>query len=173
MLKTCIVVIPISSPDKDRARPNGVFPSETCVVVYVCVEPRYIHSECPPRVQSTRYRPMLYTSLMRDEGRKEGRKKQARSNNNKAKQHSTPKAVTFPKLHHYNTHSVEIKKIWLLGCTITLYSLTAIYRCTLYSLTTIYRCTLYSLTTIYRCTLYSQTVIISTLYMYFFKIAYY
>ena len=27
----------------------------------------------------------------------EGRKKQARSNNNKAKQHSTPKAVTFPK----------------------------------------------------------------------------
>ena len=29
--------------------------------------------------------------LMRDE--KEGRKKQARSNNNKAKQHSTPKAV--------------------------------------------------------------------------------
>ena len=33
--------------------------------------------------------------LMRDE--KEGRKKQARSTNNKAKQHSTPKAVTFPK----------------------------------------------------------------------------
>ena len=33
--------------------------------------------------------------LMRDE--KEGRKKQARSNNNKAKQHSTPKAVTCPK----------------------------------------------------------------------------
>ena len=32
--------------------------------------------------------------LMRDE--KEGRKKQARSNNNKAKQYSTPKAVTFP-----------------------------------------------------------------------------
>ena len=31
--------------------------------------------------------------LMRDE--KEGRKKQARSNN-KAKQHNTPKAVTFP-----------------------------------------------------------------------------
>ena len=33
--------------------------------------------------------------LMRDE--KEGMKKQARSTNNKAKQHSTPKAVTFPK----------------------------------------------------------------------------
>ena len=36
--------------------------------------------------------------LMRDE--KEGKKKQARSNkqtNNKAKQHSTPKAVTSPK----------------------------------------------------------------------------
>ena len=36
---------------------------------------------------------------MRDE--KDGRKKQARSNlhvpNNKAKQHSVPKAVTFPK----------------------------------------------------------------------------
>ena len=33
--------------------------------------------------------------LMRDE--REGRKKQARSNRNKAKQHSTPKAVTFSK----------------------------------------------------------------------------
>ena len=36
--------------------------------------------------------------LMRDE--KEGRKKQARSNKyvrNKAKQHNTPKAVTFPE----------------------------------------------------------------------------
>ena len=33
--------------------------------------------------------------LMRDE--KEGRKKQACQTNNKAKQHSTPKTVTFPK----------------------------------------------------------------------------
>ena len=39
----------------------------------------------------------VYMFLMRDE--KEERKKQARSNKqtNKAKQHSTPKAVTFPK----------------------------------------------------------------------------
>ena len=34
--------------------------------------------------------------LMRDERRKEGRSKQDQTNN-KAKQHSTPKAVTFPK----------------------------------------------------------------------------
>ena len=33
--------------------------------------------------------------LMRDE--KEGRKKQARCNKQQGKQHSTPKAVTFPK----------------------------------------------------------------------------
>ena len=34
--------------------------------------------------------------LMRDERRKEGKSKQGQTNN-KAKQHSTPKAVTFPK----------------------------------------------------------------------------
>ena len=34
--------------------------------------------------------------LMRDEGRKEGRSEQGQTNN-KAKQHSTPKAVSFPK----------------------------------------------------------------------------
>ena len=34
--------------------------------------------------------------LMRDERRKEERSKQGQTNN-KAKQHSTPKAVTFPK----------------------------------------------------------------------------
>ena len=43
------------------------------------------------------YSEQLYRLLMRDE--KEERKKQARSNKqtNKAKQRSTPKAVTFPK----------------------------------------------------------------------------
>ena len=46
----------------------------------------------------SKYVCMCIHVLMRDE--KEGRKKQARSNkqtNNKAKQHTTPKAVTFPK----------------------------------------------------------------------------
>ena len=38
---------------------------------------------------------------MRDERRKEELKKQARSNKHKAKQHSTPKAVTFPKKMSY------------------------------------------------------------------------
>ena len=52
---------------------------------------------------------------MRDE--KEGRKKQARSNkqgqtNNKAKQHSTPKAVTFPKKN-------ELPRVGLKATTIT------------------------------------------------------
>ena len=49
----------------------------------------------------------IYVHTMRDERRKEGRKKQARSNkqtNNKAKQHSTPKAVTFPKKNELHTH---------------------------------------------------------------------
>ena len=39
-------------------------------------------------------------SLMRDERRKEERSKQDQTNN-KAKQHSTPKAVTFPKMYIY------------------------------------------------------------------------
>ena len=47
------------------------------------------------------YRYMYIYMLMRDvEGRKEGRKEEASKamhTNNKAKQHSTPKAVTFPK----------------------------------------------------------------------------
>ena len=38
---------------------------------------------------------MYYKCLMRDERRKEERSKQGQTN--KAKQHSTPKAVTFPK----------------------------------------------------------------------------
>ena len=38
----------------------------------------------------------VYMFLMRDETRKEERSKQDQTNN-KAKQHSTPKAVTFPK----------------------------------------------------------------------------
>ena len=38
----------------------------------------------------------IYNILMRDERRKEERRKQGQTSN-KAKQHSTPKAVTFPK----------------------------------------------------------------------------
>ena len=40
--------------------------------------------------------------LMRDERRKEERSKQGQTNN-KAKQHSTPKAVTFPKNPRHST----------------------------------------------------------------------
>ena len=48
----------------------------------------------------------VYVS-MRDE--KEGRKKQASHTNNKANQHSTPKAVTFPKLHVYTVPRVGLE----------------------------------------------------------------
>ena len=47
--------------------------------------------------------------LMRDERRKEERSKQGQTNN-KAKKHSTPKAVTFPKKNDmYITHAYLIK----------------------------------------------------------------
>ena len=47
--------------------------------------------------------------LMRDE--KEGRKKQT---NNKAKQHSTPKAVTFPKINELPRVGLEPTTIYTL-----------------------------------------------------------
>ena len=42
--------------------------------------------------------------------KKEERKKQARSNKQQGKATQQTQGVTFPKLHHYNTHSVEITK---------------------------------------------------------------
>ena len=46
----------------------------------------------------TNFSTMYIHALMRDERRKEERSKQGQTNN-KAKQHSTPKTVTFPKKH--------------------------------------------------------------------------
>ena len=51
---------------------------------------------------------------MRDE--KEGRKKQARSKN-KAKQHSTPKAVTFPKINELPRVGLEPTTLYTCTCT--------------------------------------------------------
>ena len=69
----------------------------------------YIH-----RLNSRLY-VLLYTHvhvLMREE--KEGRKKQARSNNIKAKQHSTPKGVTFPKKNELPRVGLEPKTLYTL-----------------------------------------------------------
>ena len=55
----------------------------------------------------------------RDE--KEGRKKQARSNKNKAKQHSTPKAVTFPKKNELPRVGLEPTTLYTLDRALHMY----------------------------------------------------
>ena len=60
--------------------------------------------------------------LMRDKG---GRKKQARSNKQQSKQHSTPKAVTFPKKNEQPC--VELEPTTLHTLDRVLYQLS--YRC--------------------------------------------
>ena len=56
--------------------------------------------------------------LMRDERRKEERSKQGQTNN-KAKQHSTPKAVTFPKKDELPRVGLEPTTLYTCTCTKT------------------------------------------------------
>ena len=51
--------------------------------------------------------------LMRDERRKEGRSKQGQTNNT-AKQHSTPKAVTFPEKNELPWVGLELTTLYTL-----------------------------------------------------------
>ena len=63
---------------------------------------------------------------MRDE--KEGRKKQARSNKREGKQHSTPKAVTFPEENELPRVGLEPTTLYTLDRA--LYQLSYIRTCT-------------------------------------------
>ena len=70
---------------------------------------------------------ILIHVLIRDE--KEGRKKQARSNKqtNKAKQHSTPKAVTFPKKNELPRVGLEPTTLYTLDRALYVHVHTCMY----------------------------------------------